>query len=320
MGQCLIHTTRPGTAPSPPPTTATGAIPKRPLLGASGPALNQPAGAQGPPVSQPQVSAPGPMNTSMQAVFASWSATGPIQASTASAPTRLTAARQGATTGLVSAPAQSQQQLQQVPAQPQVPQSAAVNQQVPYQQQQQIPASQPVFSQLQLRAPAPAQYQQMRPAVMVSTLQSQPIVPAPGTMTQPPPALPLNAQQQAPMQQAQPAPMPRGQLRRHRHLVPIRRLIDPTRVAHPISREDLGVIVHPSLDASTNSLHPGSATTHLRLKVPLILAQLTGGIVVPILVPNLTTISLVKLVPQLRRMRIPICRSSSRCLLGCFET
>ena len=211
LGSCLIHTARPGTAPNPPPTTATGAIPKRPLLGASGPALNQPAGAQGPPVSQPQVSAPGPMNTSMQAVFASWSATGPIQASTASAPTRLTAARQGATTGMASAPAQSQQQLQQVPAQPQVPQSAAVNQQVPYQQQQQIPASQPVFSQLQLRAPAPAQYQQMRPAVMVSTLQSQPIAPVPGTMTQPPPALPLNAQQQAPMQPAQPAPMQQTQ-------------------------------------------------------------------------------------------------------------
>ena len=114
--------------------------------------------------------------------------------------------------------------------------------------------------------------------------------------------------------------MPRGQLRRHRQLVPIRRLIDPTRVAHPISREDLGVIVHPSLDASTNSLHPGSATTHLRHKVPLILAQLTGGIVVPTLVPDLTTTNLVQLVPQLRRMRIPTCRSSSRCSLACFAT
>ena len=113
---------------------------------------------------------------------------------------------------------------------------------------------------------------------------------------------------------------PRGQLRRHRHLVPIRRLIDPTRVAHPISREDLGIIVHPSLDASTNSLHPGSATTHLRLKVPLILAQLTGGIVVPTLVPDPTTTNLVKLVPQLSQMRIPTCRSSSRCSLACFAT
>ena len=109
---------------------------------------------------------------------------------------------------------------------------------------------------------------------------------------------------------------PRGQLRRHRHLVPIRRHIDPTPVAHPTSREDLGIIVH----ASTNSLHPGIATTHLRLKVPLILAQLTGGIVVPTLVPDPTTTNLVKLVPQLRQTRIPTCRSLSRFSLVCFVT
>ena len=114
--------------------------------------------------------------------------------------------------------------------------------------------------------------------------------------------------------------MPRGQIRRHRQLVPIRRHVDPTQVAHPTSREDRGVIVHPSLDASTNSLHPGSATSHLRLKIPLILAQLTGGIVVPALVPDPTTTNLVKLVPQLSQMRIPTCRSSSRCSLACFAT
>ena len=95
--------------------------------------------------------------------------------------------------------------------------------------------------------------------------------------------------------------MHRGQLRRHRQLVPIRRLIVQPRLAHLISREDLGATVHPSLDASTSSLHPGSATIHLRLKVPLILAQLTGGIVVPTLVPDPTTANLVKLVPQLVR-------------------